>query len=370
MEDIHNKFIQSWHTGVPVKELCKQFNICKSTAYNWLKKYSPVKRTKERTISVHRIYQLERENQTLRAENEIFRRSKCSVISPIDDKIAAIERLKDDFSVHMICKTLGILKSTYYHRVLRSPEKTQNEIIDEDLCPLIKEIFENSRERLGAPKIHFILKQQGYHISRAHVSRLMQEMGLVCKQLQLRHFSTTSRKYKVYHNRIQQKFMTEAPNMIWVSDITYVHVEDILCAIGVIIDLYARKVIAFDVAKTADSAFIQRMFDSAFEMRGKPVGLIFHSDQGSQYTAFEFRKHLRELGVKSSFSNPGTPLDNAVAESFFASMKREELSHKYYYDLEVLRYDVTDYIDFFNNMRPHQKLGMLTPSAAEAKFSE
>ena len=116
--------------------------------------------------------------------------------------------------------------------------------------------------------------------------------------------------------------MTEAPNMIWVSDITYVHVEDILYAIGVIIDLYARKVIAFDVAKTADSAFIQRMFDSAFEMRGKPVGLIFHSNQGSQYTAFEFRKHLRELGVKSSFSNPGTPLDNAVAESFFASMKR------------------------------------------------
>jgi transposase InsO family protein len=104
-------------------------------------------------------------------------------------------------------------------------------------------------------------------------------------------------------------------------------------------------------------------------MRGKPAGLIFHSDQGTQYTAFEFRKHLRELGVKSSFSNPGTPLDNAVAESFFASMKREELSHKYYYDLEVLRHDVADYIDFFNNMRPHQKQGMLTPSAAEAKFS-
>ena len=116
--------------------------------------------------------------------------------------------------------------------------------------------------------------------------------------------------------------------------------------------------------------FLQRMFDSAFEMRGKPAGLIFHSDQGAQYTAFEFRKHLRELKVKSSFSNPGTPLDNAVAESFFACMKREELSHNYYYDLEVLRHDVADYINFFNNMRPHQKLGRLTPSAAEANFTE
>ena len=203
MRKNYEDFINALANGTSVKDLCGQFGICKSTAYNWIKKYSLVKRTKDRTISVHKIYQLERENQTLRAENEIFRRSKCSVISPIDDKIAAIELLKDDFSVHMICKTLGIFKSTYYHRVLRSPEKTQNEIIDEDLCPLIKEIFENSRERFGASKIHFILKQQGYHISRAHVSRLMQEMGLVCKQLQLRHFSTTSRKYKVYRNRIQ-----------------------------------------------------------------------------------------------------------------------------------------------------------------------
>ena len=370
MEDIHKKFIRSWENGVPVKELCEQFNICKSTAYNWIKLYSPIKRPERETITAHKIYQLEREIQTLKTENEIFKRCGCSLNSPLDEKIAAIERLKGDFSIYSLCKTLNIMRSTYYHRVLRSPEKTQYEIADEKLRPLITEIFINSRERFGAQKIKFVLKQQGLNVSRAHISRLMQEMGLVCKQLRLRYFSATNRKYKVYRNRVQQKFMTEAPNMVWVSDITYVHVQNVLCAIGVIIDLYSRKVIAFDVAETADSAFIQRMFDSAFEMRDKPTGLIFHSDQGSQYTAFEFRKHLRELGVKSSFSNPGTPLDNAVAESFFASMKREELSHKYYYDLEALRQDVADYIDFFNNMRPHQKLGRLTPSAAEANFTE
>ena len=327
MEDIHNKFIQEKNKGVTVKELCLHFNISKSTAYNWIKLYSPIKRPIRETITVHKIYQLEREIQSLRTENEIFKRSGCGLNSTLDEKIAAIERLKNDFSIYALCKTLNILKSTYYHRVLRSPKKTQFEIVDEKLRPLIKEIFINSRERFGAQKIKFVLKQQGLNVSRAHISRLMQEMGLVCKQLRLRYFSTTNRKYKVYRNRIQQKFMTEAPNMIWVSDITYVNVQDVLCAIGVIIDLYARKVIAFDVAETADSAFIQRMFDSAFEMRGKPAELIFHSDQGSQYTAFEFRRHLRELKVKSSFSNPGTPLDNAVAESFFACMKREELSH-------------------------------------------
>jgi transposase-like protein len=91
MQSQHKDFIQARNSGVSIRELCERFNISKSTTYNWIKKYSLVKRTKERTISVHRIYQLERENHTLRAENEIFRRSKCSVISPIDEKIAAIE---------------------------------------------------------------------------------------------------------------------------------------------------------------------------------------------------------------------------------------------------------------------------------------
>ncbi|MBQ9501611.1 MAG: IS3 family transposase [Lentisphaeria bacterium] len=357
---------QNW--TIPM--LCERFGICKSTAYNWIREYSPVKRTKGRTITANDYYQLERENRTLRTENEIFRRSGCSLSSPLAEKLAAIDRLKSDFTVHMLCKTLDVLKSTYYHHALRSPVKKQHELVDDELRPLIKQMFVNSRERFGAQKIKFCLQQQGKIVSRTHISRLMQEMGLVCKQLRLRYFSTTNRKYKVYRNRIQQKFMTEAPNMVWVSDITHVYVKDVLYSIGIIVDLYARFVVAFDIADVADAAFVQRMFDDAFEKRGRPAGLIFHSDQGLQYTAFDFRKHLRQLKIKQSFSNPGTPLDNAVAESFFSCMKREELSHNYYDEPDELRRTVADYVDFFNNMRPHQKNGMLTPSEAERIFGD
>ena len=128
MENIHNKFIQEKNKGVTVKELCLHFNISKSTAYNWIKLYSPIKRPVRETITAHKIYQLEREIQSLRTENEIFKRSGCGLNSTLDEKIAAIERLKNDFSIYALCKTLNILKSTYYHRVLRSPEKTQYEI--------------------------------------------------------------------------------------------------------------------------------------------------------------------------------------------------------------------------------------------------
>ena len=100
----------------------------------------------------------------------------------------------------------------------------------------------------------------------------------------------------------------------------------------------------------------------------RPAGLTFHSDQGSQYTDFYFRKRLRQLGVKQSFSNPGTPLDNAVAESFFACMKREELSHHYYDSIEALEQAVSEYIDFYNTARVHERLGNRTPVEVEEAF--
>ena len=128
----------------------------------------------------------------------------------------------------------------------------------------------------------------------------MQEMGLICKQLRLRYYSTTNRKYKVYRNRIQQNFMTETPNMVWVSDITHVHDKDKLHSIGVIIDLYAQMGVAHKVSATADVAFIQVVFDAAFEMRGLPEGLISHSDQGLQYIHRLFSENI-SLSVSSPF---------------------------------------------------------------------
>ena len=178
---LNSQFAHLHSMGWTIHDLCKKFGICKSTAYNWIRKYAPVKRTKGRTITAHDFYQLERENKTLRAENEIFRRCGCSLVSPLVDKLAAIDRLKSEFTVHMLCQTFDVLKSSYYHPALRSPVKKWHELDDDELRPLIKEIFVNSRERFGAQKIKFILQQQGKNISRAHISRLIQEMNLVCK---------------------------------------------------------------------------------------------------------------------------------------------------------------------------------------------
>ena len=110
------------------------------------------------------------------------------------------------------------------------------------------------------------------------------------------------------------------------------------------------------------------LFNKTFELRNCPAGLTFHSDRGSQYTSFMFRSHLRKLGVTLSYSHPGMPLDNAVAESFFACMKREELSHNYYNSIENLEQTVSEYVSFYNEQRPHYKLGNKTPVQCENEF--
>ena len=114
---------------------------------------------------------------------------------------------------------------------------------------------------------------------------------------------------------------------------------------------------------------MSRTFQQVFEDRGHPEGLTFHSDQGAQYTAYDFRRLLRDLNVRQSLSNPGTPHDNAVAESFFSTFKREELSHNCYHSLEELEKTVADYIDFYNRKRPHRKLKLRTPDQCELEYS-
>ena len=157
------ELVALYRAGTPVEVLCKRFGVCKSTAYNWIKKFSPIKRTScRRTVTPDSFYRLEREMQTLRTENEIIRRSGFLLNVPLEEKIKTIDRLKSDFSVYILCKTLGVLKSTYYHHKLRAPARKWYELNDDKIRPFVKQIFFDSRERFGARKIRHVLKKHGY----------------------------------------------------------------------------------------------------------------------------------------------------------------------------------------------------------------
>ena len=263
---------------------------------------------------------------------------------------------------------MDVLKSTYYHHSLRAPEKTQIQLMDEQLRPRINAIFEKSRKTFGARRIKVKLREEGYIISEKRICRLMKEMGLTAAGPIPMINSASYRQYKYYPNKINGKFLTDAPNKIWVSDITYIKIEGRFVYLCVIIDLYSRKVIVHKVSKNINTELVKKSFLTAFKNRGCPKGLTFHSDQGSQYTSISLQTLLKSKGVIHSYSRPGTPYDNAVAESFFASIKKEVFRRAFYPTKRDVVTAVNEYVDFFNDYRPHQRLGYLTPNKVEEEF--
>ena len=230
---------------------------------------------------------------------------------------------------------------------------------------LIRDVFDEYRQVLGAEKIRTILVQRGHQISAEYVSRLMREMGLSSVRMTAKKKYLKLREPERKKNILQQQFTADQPNQRWVSDVTCFKLRDHYFYICVIIDLFSRKVIAHKISKRNSTQLITAAFKMAYEERQPPSGLIFHSDRGAQYTSHRLQQLLHKHNVEQSFSQPGKPHDNAVAESFFASLKKEELYRKDHPSDRAFQASVASYIEFYNTKRPHRTLKNLTPCQME-----
>lgn len=170
-------------------------------------------------------------------------------------------------------------------------------------------------------------------------------------------------------NHLNQEFNQKAPDMAWASDFTYIKVAGKWYYLCIVMDLFSRKVIAWNISSKPDVDLVMDAFKKAYDKRNRPIGLMFHSDRGTQYTAFSFRKLLDSLNVLQSFSKKGYPYDNACCECFFKYLKKEETNRRTYHSLNELQMSVFEYIEgFYNSRRPHGSLEMLTPNEKEELF--
>ena len=167
---------------------------------------------------------------------------------------------------------------------------------------------------------------------------------------------------------MKRKFTQTEPNRVWVSDFTYIFIDQKQYYLCVVMDLFSRKIIGYKLSDKADASFVAETAHEAFKSRGKPKDLMFHSDSGIQYTSKEFFRLLKSEKITQSVSRPGTPLDNAVAESFFATFKKEELYHKEFHTYEELKIGIDEYILFYNQIRPHKKLKYVSPCEFEEAY--
>ena len=170
-------------------------------------------------------------------------------------------------------------------------------------------------------------------------------------------------------NHLKQNFNPKVPNIVWASDFTYIKAGGKWHYLCIIMDLFSRKIIAWNISTKADGALVKSTFQKAYESRNFPKGLMFHSDRGTQCTAVAFRKFLDTVGVVQSFSKKGYPFDNACCESFFKYLKKEECNRRIYQKTNELKLSLFQYIDgFYNPKRPHGSLGLMRPNEKERDY--
>jgi transposase InsO family protein len=269
-----------------------------------------------------------------------------------------------------MCRVFGFAPSTYY--AWECKQESEHAIRDAELLTAIRRIFATFRGRYGAPRIQAELAREGVSVSRKRVARLMREAGLKAKGMK-KYKPTTDSNHAlpVAPNLLQRDFQTERPDAAWVSDITYIWTRQGWMYLAAILDLYARKVVGWQLADRMTASLVCDALDSAVRIRQPPPGLTFHSDRGSQYASHAFRRRLTRHGMRQSMSRRGNCWDNAVAESFFATLKKELVRNRAFETRDEARSEIFEYIEvFYNRLRSHSLLGYATPESFEDCFEK
>ena len=368
--DAQKKVIVARHeNGESVRSLCSEFNIPRSTLYRWCKSHKTNTIANGIPFTAREINQMQ--NRVVKLNNiiAILKTVNCTVSAPLRERLVALEALYGQYDVHTLCEALNVDCGTFYNHILRN--KRENAWFAkrrEKYRQIVQEVFDEYHQVLGSEKIRAVLVERGHKVSAKFIASIMRECGLYSIRATAKSDYLRLNALESPKNRIMQSFTAHSPNQIWVSDVTCFKIKDKYYYISVILDLFSRKVVAYTISKKNSIRLVTSTFKQAVIERSCSHSLIFHSDRGSQYLSHTFQQLLRQYKVKQSVSAPGHPHDNAVAESFFASLKRENLYRREYKSESAFRAGIAEYIQFYNEKRPHKLLKNLTPCQFEEVY--
>lgn len=364
-EELKLQIIARYKNDESIICISKETEIPRSTIYRWINDDKFENSTLQSTNNKE-IKKLEQKIEKLQTMLAIIHKLGISINAPLKEKLNAMTPLYGKYNVHWLCEAMQVDRGTFYNHIFRNKKDNtwyseRREILREEIL----KIYEENRQIFGAGKITAILKQNGYRTSKRTVAFLMHDMGLQS----VRHRAKAIYEKEVKNkNKVNQQFQTSRPNEIWVSDVTYFKTQYNSYYICVILDLYSRKIISYRIALNNSTQLVKSTFKAAYDLRRPEEGIIFHSDRGSNYRSKTFCSYLKSLNIVQSFSRAYTPYDNSVVESFFSSLKREELYRAKYRSDTEFKKAVADYITFYNTQRPHSNNNYRTPDAKEADY--
>ncbi len=289
--------------------------------------------------------------------------------------IAFIEEYRSAYGVEPICRVLPIAPSTYYEHVRRrrNPETAPPRVRrDEELKSEIKRVFDENFGVYGVRKVWRQMQRDGFDVARCTIARLMKVMGLqgVIRGKRLR-TTVPDKAASCPHDHVNRQFQAPRPNVLWVSDFTYVSTWGGFVYVAFVIDAYARKIIGWQASRTAHAGFVLDALEQALHER-QPVsdsGLVHHSDRGVQYLSIKYTERLVDAGLVPSVGSVGDSYDNALAETINGLYKTEVI-HRCgpWRSFEAVEFATLEWVDWFNNRRLLSSIGNIPPAEAEATY--
>jgi len=271
------------------------------------------------------------------------------------------------YAVTVLCRVLQVSTSGFY--AWKRQAQSKHSLRDQQLTVKVAAFHAGSRGTYGSPRIHKDLKEDGEKVGRKRVARIMQAEGLSGDApKRFRRTTDSSHDQPITRNVVQRNFTVDAPNKVWVADITYVRTWEGWLYLAVVLDLYSRRVVGWAIDDHMRTELALEALDMAFEHRRPPPGLVHHSDRGVQYASNEYQKRLAEHGAVSSMSRKGNCWDNAVAESFFGTLKSEFVDRHSWSTRLHARAAIVEHIAcFYNCRRRHSYIDYISPMDYEAK---
>ncbi|MBT9537480.1 MAG: IS3 family transposase [Nitrospirae bacterium] len=349
--------------GYKVHEVCERLGVSTKTMYVWLREArgGNGKRGKDtgEDLRVENL-RLRRELKRVEEERDILKKAAGVLCQGIPVRYAFIKDHRQEFRIVSMCRVLRVHRSGYYVW-LKEPESMRSKE-DKRLTGLIRQSYEASGCSYGSPRIVRDLHEMGERCSENRVARLMRKEGLRAKVGYKRPRYKAGRPAAVAINRLEQNFEAQRPDTAWVTDITYIRTWEGWLYLAVVIDLYSRMVIGWSMKPSLARELVIDALLMAVWRRKPKHKVIIHSDQGTQYGSDDWIRFCREHNLDPSMSRRGNCYDNAVAESFFSSLKKERIGRRIYPTRQAARSDVFDYIEmFYNRARRHSYIGQVSP---------
>jgi transposase InsO family protein len=282
-------------------------------------------------------------------------------------KFAFIAAREVAFPVNTMCRILGVTRSGFYAWMKRP--RPARERSDVQLAVTVAAVHQRSRRTYGSPRVHRELRAQGVRVGKKRIERIMRENGLKGRRKRrFKHTTDSNHDGPIARNVLARAFRVREPNRAWVTDVTAIATDEGWLYLAPMLDLHSRRVVAWTGAENNDTALALDVLRKALRARRPPPGLLHHSDRGSPYASHDYRAELRAHRVRQSMSRKGNCWDNAVAESFFATLRAELVDHERYPTRTAAMDSIGDYIDnFYNVERRHSHLGYLNPIEFELR---